>query len=151
MAASLPDYMIPAHFVFLDELPLLPNGKVDRRALPAPDHGRAEATSAYVAPATPLEQVLAAIWSELLKVDQVGTGDDFFELGGHSILATQLFARIVDTFQVKIRLRLIFDRRTIRALAEDMLRNPAERHRIERTAEIVLSVLETPDEALGGQ
>ena len=151
VAASLPDYMIPAHFVFLDELPLLPNGKVDRRALPAPDHGRAEATSAYVAPATPLEQVLAAIWSELLKVDQVGTGDDFFELGGHSILATQLFARIVDTFQVKIRLRLIFDRRTIRALAEDMLRNPAERHRIERTAEIVLSVLETPDEALGGQ
>ncbi|HEX9641636.1 MAG TPA: phosphopantetheine-binding protein, partial [Candidatus Krumholzibacteria bacterium] len=143
LAARLPDYMLPAHFVFLTDFPLLPNGKVDRRALQPPDQGRAALSSAYVEPATPLEKVLAVIWSDVLKVDSIGAKDDFFELGGHSILATQLFARMVDMLQVKAPLRAIFDGKTVRGLATILLSDEGERARVERAAELVLSVLES--------
>ena len=146
LARPLPDYMVPAHFVFLPELPLLPNGKVDRKTLPAPDQDRSSVSAAYVEPASALEKVLAVLWSDVLGVERIGAQDDFFELGGHSILATQLFARMVETLQVTIPLRAIFDHRTIAALAEEILRDPNERPRLERTAEIVLQVLEADEE-----
>src|SRR4029077_3401320 len=88
----LPDYMVPSAFVILEALPLTANGKVDRRALPAPE-GRPE-VGVYVAPRTPTEEALAAIWSEVLKVDRVGIEDNFFELGGHSLLALTLIERM---------------------------------------------------------
>ena len=106
LAQTLPEYMLPAHFVQLEQLPLTPNGKLDRRALPAPDMTRSEA--GYVAPRTAAEVALAQIWAEVLKLDRVGIHDNFFELGGHSLLAVQLMARIQQTFQYQIPLISLF-------------------------------------------
>jgi acyl carrier protein len=113
----LPDYMIPASFVVLDELPLMPNGKVDRHALPSPDAARPELRDAFVAPRSALEETLANLWSDLLGVEKVGVLDNFFELGGHSLLATQLVSRLREIFQVEIALRVVFEQPTVTELA----------------------------------
>ncbi len=105
---SLPEHMVPATFVLLDALPLTSNGKIDRRRLPAPENGAVVGVE-YVAPQTPGEQVLAAIWCEVLKLEWVGINDNFFELGGHSLLATRLMARIRDAFRIELPLRTLFD------------------------------------------
>jgi acyl carrier protein len=109
--------MVPAVFVRLEEMPLTRNGKVDRKALPAPDESRPEIEEEYVAPRNETETVLAAIWSEVLGVDQVGVHDNFFELGGHSLLATQVISRVRDTFRVELLLRNLFDATTVAQLA----------------------------------
>ncbi|WP_216840681.1 non-ribosomal peptide synthetase, partial [Dyella sp. S184] len=112
---TLPEYMVPSYFVELDQLPLTANGKVDRKALPAPDMAPSEA--AYVAPRTPTEQIMASLWMELLKLDRVGIHDDFFALGGHSLLATQLVSRLRRSeLQVELPLRALFEAPTIAAL-----------------------------------
>ncbi|WP_373690630.1 amino acid adenylation domain-containing protein [Desmonostoc muscorum] len=116
LKAKLPDYMVPNAFVMLESMPLTPNGKVDRRALPAPDL-HSEGTEKYVAPRTPIEETLAQIWSQVLKVEQVGIHDNFFELGGHSLLATQIFSRIRDRFKVQLPLHELFNTPTIAELA----------------------------------
>ena len=90
----LPSYMVPGQYVMLGAMPLTPNGKVDRRALPAVELGRPELRGEYVAARTPAEEVLAGIWSAVLRVEQVGVYDNFFELGGHSLLATQVISRV---------------------------------------------------------
>ncbi len=146
LAADLPEYMLPSHFVVQASFPLLPNGKVDRKALPAPEQGRSLSSAEFSEPVTPLEKVLVALWSEVLGVDVVGADDDFFELGGHSILATRLFAKLVDTLQASVSLRAIFDARTPRSLAVLMLSDDAEQGRLEATAEVVLEVLLMDDE-----
>jgi amino acid adenylation domain-containing protein/FkbM family methyltransferase len=115
---TLPDSMIPLAFIFLDSLPLTPSGKIDRRALPKPDQRRPEIESAFVAPSTPTEELLAKIWSEILKLDRVGVYDNFFELGGHSLLATQLVSRLRDAFRVNLPLRSLFENPTVASLAE---------------------------------
>ncbi|MES2295470.1 MAG: amino acid adenylation domain-containing protein [Pseudomonadota bacterium] len=112
---SLPEHMVPGHFVMLDQWPVTPNGKVDRNALPAPDAARSSA--GYVAPATREESVLAAIWAEVLKLDRVGTHDNFFELGGHSLLATQLVSMIRVRCGCEISVRAVFESPTVAALA----------------------------------
>nr|MCU0507748.1 amino acid adenylation domain-containing protein [Anaerolineae bacterium] len=116
----IPDYMTPSFFVEMDRLPLTPNGKVDRRALPAPDWSQRAAEDEYVAPRTPTEERMAAAWSEVLGVEQVGAFDDFFQLGGHSLLATQLVSRLRVEFQVELPLRSIFESPTVAALAEQV-------------------------------
>ncbi|MFC3653321.1 amino acid adenylation domain-containing protein [Dyella humi] len=116
LAQQLPDYMIPSAFVPLDVLPVTPNGKLDRKALPAPD-GEALAHRAYEAPQGEIEQRLAEIWSELLGVERVGRHDDFFELGGHSLLVIQLFTRLRDNFGIDIPLAKIINAPTIASLA----------------------------------
>jgi len=93
LKAHLPDYMIPAAFVVLEALPLTPSGKIDRKALPAPEQNREQWARAYVAPRTPVEETLAAIWQQVLGIKQVGIQDNFFELGGDSILSIQIIAR----------------------------------------------------------
>ncbi len=93
LRAKLPEYMVPAHFVVLDQLPLTPNGKTDRKALPAPDYGRREEHRPYLAPRTPTEQTLADIWADILGAPRVSIDDNFFELGGDSILTIQVIAR----------------------------------------------------------
>jgi acyl carrier protein len=108
--------MVPNAFVMLEEMPLTPNGKVDRRALPAPDL-YSEGTEKYVAPRTPTEETLAQIWSQVLKVELVGIHDNFFELGGHSLLATQVLSRIRDRFKVQLPLHELFNTLTIAELA----------------------------------
>ncbi|MCP4701327.1 MAG: amino acid adenylation domain-containing protein, partial [Gammaproteobacteria bacterium] len=105
---KLPDYMVPAAFVMLDKIPLTPNGKVDRRALPLPDMV-AEAGKDYIAPRSRVEKQLAGIWGEILGVRKVGIKDNFFELGGHSLLATQVTSQIRETFSVEVPLRLLFE------------------------------------------
>ncbi|TBU87287.1 condensation domain-containing protein, partial [Stutzerimonas kirkiae] len=104
---SLPDYMVPAHLVFLDKLPLTPNGKLDRKALPKPDASQLQ--QEYVAPQSELEQRVAAIWAAVLKVEKVGLTDNFFELGGHSLLATQVISRIRQALNVELPLRTLFE------------------------------------------
>jgi len=115
---KLPEYMIPSTFMILDALPLSPNGKLDRNALPAPDSEKSLRETSRVAPRTPLEEELASIWRQILNIEQVGVYDDFFEIGGHSLLVTQVIARVRDTCHVDLPLQVMFKTPTIAALAE---------------------------------
>ncbi len=117
---KLPEYMVPSAFVLLDSLPLMPNGKVDRRALPARDPARPQFEKAFVAPRTSTEEVLAEIWAQILGIERVGIYDNFFDLGGHSLLATQVVSRMRDAFQVEIPLRRLFEAPTVAGLAESI-------------------------------
>jgi amino acid adenylation domain-containing protein len=116
----LPEYMLPSVFVRLDALPLTLSGKVNRRALPAPETCDARETGEYSAPRTPVEEILAETWAEVLKLPRVGVDDNFFESGGHSLLATQLMSRVRRVFRVELPLRLLFERPTPAALAESI-------------------------------
>ncbi len=116
----LPEYMVPATFVLLDALPLMLNGKVDRRALPALDRTRPERESAFVIPRSPTEEILTEIWVQLLGIERIGIHDNFFDLGGHSLLATQAVSRIRDAFGVEIPLRRLFEVPTVAGLAENI-------------------------------
>jgi amino acid adenylation domain-containing protein len=111
----LPGYMAPSAFVLLDTLPLTPSGKVDRRALPMP--GSEVERDEYAPPETPLEEKLAQIWSQVLKLEKIGLYDNFFELGGHSLLATQVVYRINKAFQMNLSVRSIFKEPTVAGLA----------------------------------
>ncbi|MBN8226639.1 amino acid adenylation domain-containing protein [Corallococcus macrosporus] len=112
----LPEYMVPAAFVLLDAFPLTPSGKLDRRALPAPDDD-ADAGRAFVAPRTPLETDVAEVFAALLRLPRVGAEDHFFERGGHSLLATQVTARLRDRLQVELPVRALFEHPTVEELA----------------------------------
>ncbi|MEH2267248.1 MAG: amino acid adenylation domain-containing protein [Nostoc sp.] len=115
---KLPDYMIPSSFVMLDALPLTPNGKVDRRSLPAPDRTGRHLEQDFVSPRTTVEEVLAKIWVEVLRLEQISIYNNFFEIGGHSLLATQVISRVRDTYQLDLPLRRLFDTPTVASLAE---------------------------------
>ena len=115
---KLPDYMLPGAFVLVDEFPLTPNGKIDRRRLPAPDSSDLVTSREFASPQTPTEEMLAMLWGEVLGLKQVGREDNFIDLGGHSLLATQLIARIRDTFKVDLSLRRLFETPTIAAVAD---------------------------------
>jgi amino acid adenylation domain-containing protein/FkbM family methyltransferase len=114
----LPEYMVPSAFVTLEEVPLTPNGKVDRKALPEPEWNDREASSGFVAARTPVEELLCGIWEQLLKTEQVGIHENFFELGGHSLLATQVISRVRESFNVELPLRVIFESPTIAEISE---------------------------------
>ncbi len=114
MRSRLPEYMIPAAFVWLDRFPLTASGKVDRDRLPAPN---ALSSEEFVAPRTAAEEALTQIWARVLGTDRVGVNDNFFELGGHSLLATQLFAQLHASLNVELPLRTIFEAPTVAALA----------------------------------
>jgi amino acid adenylation domain-containing protein len=122
LRARLPEYMLPSVFVSLPEMPLTPNGKIDRRALPKPERLRPEWSNGFIAPRTPIEEMLAGIWREVLKLEEVGAGDNFFELGGHSLLATQVISRVREAFQVDIPLRALFEAATVAELAQKIER-----------------------------
>lgn len=121
----LPEYMMPATFVVLDALPLTPNGKVDYQILPEPEWSGSEHEDAYVAPRTPLEEKLAAIWAELFKLARVGVNDNFFELGGHSLLAMQVATRVRNSLGFNLPLRMLFESPTVATLAEALERYKA--------------------------
>jgi amino acid adenylation domain-containing protein len=114
---QLPDYMLPSAYVFLDELPLTPSGKIDRRALPAPATALSARRDGSGAALTPVEEILSGIWSEVLRAERVGADDNFFELGGHSLQATQVISRVREAFQLELPLRLLFESPTITGMA----------------------------------
>ena len=115
LQAVLPEHMIPSAFVALQSLPLTPSGKLNRRALPAPDLD-AYVSRHYEAPQGESEQILARIWQELLRVERVGRHDNFFELGGHSLLVLRLSVRIVEECGLHLNLQAVFQNPTIQEL-----------------------------------
>jgi amino acid adenylation domain-containing protein/thioester reductase-like protein len=117
LKGKLPEYMMPSAFVILDALPLTPNCKVDRKALPAPHLGDLSSETDFVAPRTAIESQLSQIWAQVLRVKQVGVDDNFFELGGHSLLTAQLLSLVREQFQVELPLSALFESPTVAGLA----------------------------------
>jgi amino acid adenylation domain-containing protein len=115
---QLPDYMAPTAYVFLNQIPISSNGKIDRKALPLPAETQALQADTYIAPRSHLEKMLVGIWAEVLGVRQVGLDDDFFDLGGHSLVGVRLLAKIKKTYQVNLELAVLFEARTVRQLAD---------------------------------
>ncbi|MBN2549339.1 MAG: amino acid adenylation domain-containing protein [Anaerolineales bacterium] len=120
LKSRLPDYMLPAVYIILESLPLLPGGKIDRRALPAPQAPGPDAREDYIPPRTPLEQTLAQIWQEVLRRDKIGLEDNFFELGGHSLLAARLLSEVSRQLGLHIPLIELFENPTIAQLAASL-------------------------------
>ncbi|HEX2079519.1 MAG TPA: amino acid adenylation domain-containing protein, partial [Longimicrobium sp.] len=118
LRGTLPEYMVPAAFVALDALPLTPNGKLDRRGLPVPEYASAE--ERWVAPRTPVEEVLAGIWAEVLRVERVGATDAFFDLGGHSLLATRLCSAVRERLGVEVPVRAVFEHPVLESFAAEV-------------------------------
>ena len=117
LVQTLPVYMVPSAFVFLDILPLLPNGKVNRRALPVPENSRPALGTLYVAPKAPVEEDLAKIWAEILSLDKVGIHDNFFDLGGHSLAAARVVSQVIKQFQLEVPLQFLFQSPTVAEMA----------------------------------
>ncbi|MGB7951165.1 MAG: amino acid adenylation domain-containing protein [Candidatus Binatia bacterium] len=117
LKAKLPEYMVPSAYVYLESLPLTSNGKLDRKALPAPDPIRPDVADKFVAPRTLIEETLANIWAEVLGFERVGVHDNFFDLGGHSLLGAQVMSRAREALQVDLPLRILFEAPTVVELA----------------------------------
>jgi acyl-CoA synthetase (AMP-forming)/AMP-acid ligase II/acyl carrier protein len=135
LATRLPEFMIPSVFVILDSLPKAPNGKVNLRALPEPSRARPTLDQTLVPPRTPVEATVCAIWAEVLGLDQVGIDDPFLDLGGHSLAASQVIAKIAETFHVDLPVSTLFEAPTVAgiaaaiaaSLAQDAEREPRDR------------------------
>jgi amino acid adenylation domain-containing protein len=123
---KLTEYMIPSAFIMLESLPLTPNGKVDRKVLATLEQVQSETESTFIPPRTPVEEILAEIWAEILGLEKVGVNHNFFELGGHSLLATQVISRIHDSFQIQLPLRTLFENQTIADLAMSIFEQIAD-------------------------
>ncbi|MDF5726913.1 MAG: amino acid adenylation domain-containing protein [Rhizonema sp. PD38] len=137
---KLPGYMIPAAFVFLEKFPLTLNGKINHRALPTPDTSQRNLEVDFVAPCTPAQQELATIWTEVLRLKQVGIHDNFFELGGHSLLATQVISRLREAFCLDFPLRYLFENPTIIELAQKVIEQQIEQAENDALAQILCEV-----------
>jgi acyl carrier protein len=118
LALTLPDFMMPSHFVILEDLPLLPNGKVNRRALPPPGAERPELPELYVAPRNATEATLATIWSEALEIDTIGIHDRFLDLGGDSLRASRILGRTIDCLGIELSVTDVLQTETIAQMAE---------------------------------
>jgi len=148
---KLPDYMIPAAFVFLEEFPLTPNGKINRRALPAPDASQRSLDVDFVAPRTATEQELATIWIEILKLKEIGIHENFFELGGHSLLATQVVSRLREIFSLDFPLRYLFKNPTIAELAQKVIEQQIEQAENDVLSQILEEVTHLSEEEVTQQ
>ncbi|MEO0538403.1 MAG: amino acid adenylation domain-containing protein [Cyanobacteria bacterium P01_A01_bin.123] len=127
-----PEYMTPGAFVFLNALPLRPNGKIDRQSLPAPNQTRPELAETFVAPRNELEQTLASIWQETLQVERVGVNDNFFELGGHSLLIVQIYSKLYGVFEREVSITDLFKYPTISTLAGYLSQEKSEQSSLEK-------------------
>ncbi|MGD9898610.1 MAG: amino acid adenylation domain-containing protein, partial [Calditrichaceae bacterium] len=145
---KLPEYMLPNLFVWVDEFPKTPNGKIDRGALPEPDESAMGSGREFIQPRSDSEKKLAEIYSDILGVDKTGANDDFFNLGGHSLLATRLISGIRDEFGIEIPLRTIFENPVIQSLAKTIDMTGSSKHyqsitRVLRTDQMSLSFSQT--------
>ena len=147
----LPEYMVPSAFVVLDAMPLTPNGKIDRLALPIPENVNQSAESTFVAPRTPLEEILSGICAEVLNLERVGIYSNFFEIGGHSLLATQAVSHIRETLQVDIPLRMLFEAPSVAQLSKKILENANERDRIETVSQMLIDLAQLSDDEVEAQ
>jgi acyl carrier protein len=144
----LPEYMLPSVFILLETMPLTLTGKVDRRALPAPEQMRPALSQHYVAPRTPVETELAEIWAQLLAIECAGIHDNFFELGGHSLLVIQLAARISESFQINLPMARLFETPTIAQLALLVTQAQAEQEDGAELAQLLAELKEQSEGAL---
>jgi len=143
----LPEYMAPSAFVELEAFPLTPNGKVDRSSLPRPDATRPDLDGAFIAPRTAVEELVAGVWTKVLRLDQVGVHDSFFQLGGHSLLAVQVISRLRKAFQTDVPLRCLFEAPTVAELSQAILANEPVPGQAEKIARIMSKVKRmSPDE-----
>ena len=148
IADELPSYMIPAAFIFLDDLPKTLSGKVDRQALPSITQANTRLRKEYVAPRTPVEGNLAEIWKSLLGIEAVGIYDNFFHIGGHSLLATQMLSRVREALHVELPLRNLFESPTIAGLALAIIQIQVEQEDEEYMTEIIEELRNLPESAL---
>ena len=140
--------MIPNAFVFLNEFPLTPNGKINRLGLPAANISQQNFGVEFVAPRTPTERELVTIWTEVLQLTKIGIYDNFFEMGGHSLLATQLISRLKETFEIEFPFRYLFENPTISQLAEKLVNQQIEQVKGDELAQILGEIDElSEDEA----
>jgi len=145
LKVKLPDYMIPSVFIKLEALPLMPNGKVDRRALPYPGTSRPKLDTPYVSARTSVEEQLAQIWARVLSLDEVGIHDNFFDLGGHSLAATRVVSQVMKQFQLEIPLQSLFQAPTIAEMANVITEHQGKKLG-ERELDHILAELETLSE-----
>jgi amino acid adenylation domain-containing protein len=146
MRRSLPDYMVPTDFVSLAAMPLTPNGKLDRRALPPPEATRPGLRIDFVAPHDAVEELLAGVWAEELGLERVGVLDSFFDLGGTSLIATRIVHRVQDLLGVEVNLRLLLEQPSVVGLGAALRESSPNAEHLQRTAELVLTVLDHADE-----
>ena len=151
LADSLPAHMIPSVFVSLEQLPLTPGGKVDRRALPAPDTTGNVTGRDYVAPRTPLEEVLAGIWRDVLEVERVGIHDNFLDLGGHSMLAMRCVSAMRQLLRMEIPLRVLFESANLEGLAQALRAYEDQPGKLEKVARVLQKVKSVSPEELQNQ
>jgi len=148
LARVLPDYMVPSDFVSMDAIPQTPNGKTDRLRLPLPSRDRSALENPFVSPRTAMETELAAIWAEVLGLDQVGVHDNFFELGGDSLLATRIIARVMQRLKVNIPIRSLLESPSVASMAEYLLLARAEKIGEEDLALILREIESLSDEEI---
>jgi len=146
LAKRVPGYMVPSVVVVMDEMPLTPNGKVDRRALPAPEQAWVEMEVEYVAPRSAAEEVVAEVWKRVLGIERVGVYDNFFVIGGHSLLATQVLAQIRAIFQVDVPVHHLFQTPTVESLVNVISQIWGQREIVEEIAETYQHVGELSQE-----
>jgi acyl-coenzyme A synthetase/AMP-(fatty) acid ligase/acyl carrier protein len=137
---KLPEYMLPSAFVFLNAMPLTPNGKLDGNALPAPDRSGQDLEQSFVAPGNPLEETIAQIWADVLKLEKVGIHDNFFDLGGHSLKATQVVSRVREVLRTDLSVRVLFEAPTIAELALRIGRSMPQADELEELARSLAEV-----------
>ncbi len=133
----LPEYMVPAQVMLLDEMPLTPSGKINRRGLPEPDESARAVAQEFVAPGTAVEAVVAKVWREILSVERVGVNDNFFDLGGHSLLATQVVSRLKSSFKTNLPLRSLFESPTVAELAAEIVALEKQPGQAEKMASVL--------------
>ena len=146
LTERLPGYMVPSAFVVLDHLPLMPSGKVDRKTLPAPEKVNQATADAYVPPRTPLEQMVAEMWKDILHVERVGVNDNFFELGGHSLLATQFISRLRQELEIDLPLSTLFESPTVVECASAIATTQAEQGNSEETSAVLAELEKLSDQ-----
>jgi acyl carrier protein len=145
---KLPDYMVPSTFVFVDAMPLTPNGKLDRKLLPEPNRSNSGLPDALATPGTLMEELIAGIWAAVLNLDKFGIHDNFFDLGGHSLKATQVVSRLRETFRIDLALRVLFEAPTVAELAVRVEQSLADMGELEELARFAAEVDSLSDEEI---